>query len=248
MRMALVGDERREEEDEEHLAELGGLELEEAEVDPAPRAADDRPGQEDEHHEAHGPDEERLLRAPEEGRVDEEQRDHPDSAERHEDHLPRNEVLLVAGDVVLRDPCDRPEADADQRRDGAEQDPVEPADERRRFVARETGTTAPGGRVGRDVDRVQHGISPRSPGRWGRRGRRSSARRPCGRPGPPPCRRDRRSRSVRRRPARGSRTGRSRTTTTRSSSPPSTTFSAVPVLPAMSTSKLSNTAAAVPCG
>ena len=50
--------------------------------------------------------------------------------------LPHEVVARVAGDVVARDPVDRPEPDADERGDGSEQQPVEVARTRRRAPSR----------------------------------------------------------------------------------------------------------------
>ena len=54
--------------------------------------------------------------------------DHPDD---DVDGLPGEVVARVACDVVVRDPGDRPEPVADERRDAAEQEPVETPDEGR---------------------------------------------------------------------------------------------------------------------
>ena len=119
-------------EDEEDLAELRGLELDEAEVDPALRAADRLGGDEDDDHQ-------RERRAVDELPVPacEIDRDHggddePGDADRGGDSLTDDEVALVSGHVEARDARDDPEPVADERRCRREQNPVETPKERDR--------------------------------------------------------------------------------------------------------------------
>ena len=56
--------------------------------------------------------------------------EHAGDTERGGDGLPGHEVVRVAGDVESRDPADRPEAVADEGRDGEQQEPVEPSQDR----------------------------------------------------------------------------------------------------------------------
>ena len=61
--------------------------------------------------------------------IDERREQQPERPDHGEGHLPCQVVALVAGDIVVRDPGDRPEAVPDERPDAADQDPVETPDE-----------------------------------------------------------------------------------------------------------------------
>ncbi len=124
-----VGEEAGEEEREQHLPELGRLEGEEADVDPAPRPA--RRGARDE-HERHHPeraDVDHRLEPPVDGRVDQHHADHHDRADAGVQRLPAAEAPAR---VVLGDPADRPDPEPDDRGDGREQHPVHAARAARR--------------------------------------------------------------------------------------------------------------------
>ena len=121
--------EARDREHEEQLSELGRLELERAEVDPALRAAHRLGEHEDEEHD---PDRAAVEEAPvtliDRGR-DQDRHDHRDAAERDRDRLARDEVVGVPGHVEPGDAADRPEPVADERHDGEQEQLVEPADD-----------------------------------------------------------------------------------------------------------------------
>ena len=125
-----VGEEAGEREHEEQLAELGRLELEGADLDPALRAARRLGEREDEQHQH---ERERVDRPSERGGSDRgrsrARATKPANAEAGGDRLPDDVVALVALDVEARDPGDRPEPVGDERRDREQQEPVEPADE-----------------------------------------------------------------------------------------------------------------------
>ncbi len=122
--------------DEERLAELGRLELERPELDPALRPADGLREDEDEDHQRDRAAVDDAPVAPVE-RWRGEDRDHePGSADRGRDRLSRDEVARVAWNVESGDAGDRPQAVADERGDREQQHEVEPSDE------------------GRDIDRV----------------------------------------------------------------------------------------------
>ena len=148
--LAAFGQEARECEHEEHLAELGRLEPEEAEVEPALRAPDRTREEDDRDQERHAPEDHAPAGAVELG-VDEHHGHEAEHADRRVDGLAREVVVRVAGDVVTRDVRDRPEAVPDQQPDGSDQDPVEPADERR-----DVGTFAPARARGRPGGVVDH--------------------------------------------------------------------------------------------
>ena len=63
--------------------------------------------------------------------VDQHRGDEPDDSDCDEDRLPCDVVPGIARDVVARDPGNRPEPVADDRADGADEEPVEALDERR---------------------------------------------------------------------------------------------------------------------
>ena len=111
---------------EEQLAELGRLELERPEVDPALRAAHRLGEDEDEDHHADRAAVEEPPVALVDRRRDQDRDEHAGDADRGGDRLPRHEVVRIARDVESRDPRDRPEAVADEGRDGEQQQPVEP--------------------------------------------------------------------------------------------------------------------------
>ena len=181
-----VGEEAREREHEQQLPELGRLELERPDLDPALRAARGVGEREDEQH----PDERQsvdpFLRAAVVVGVDREGEQEAGEAEADRDRLTDDVVVLVALDVEARDPGHGPEPVRDDRPDGEQEDPVEPAQEAEDVEVLARGLT---GRV------LNHSRPP--PGRRPARG--TSARRPSAPPEPRPSRRGRRSRSRRRR-------------------------------------------------
>ena len=125
-----VGQQPCEEEDEQQLPELRGLELEETEVQPALRPAGDCTGEQHDHHQPERSAVDRLSMPPVVLRVDEDRCNEHQRAEPRVDALPEDVVVRVAGHVVSGDPGDRPEAEGDQRTGRRKQDPVEPADDR----------------------------------------------------------------------------------------------------------------------
>src|SRR5262249_30194421 len=132
------------EEDEEHLPELRRLEAEEGDVDPTLRASR-RLG--DQEHEQHQPEHEQVDRSlgaavPLPG--DEDRTRHQRDPDERQEQPADGKVGLDAGDAVLRDPGDRPEAVADESHRGREQDPVEAPEERPGLLPREAlGSPAP---------------------------------------------------------------------------------------------------------
>src|SRR2546421_10338305 len=138
-----IGEEAREGENEEELAELGGLEAEEADVDPPLRPARERRGEEDEHHQRDRPGIDHAVVAAVDGRGDEERAGGAHDPDRGEDRLARHVVARAAGHVVPRDAGDRPEPVCDQAADRHDEYPVEAARERRRLGA--GGPTGTGG-------------------------------------------------------------------------------------------------------
>jgi hypothetical protein len=127
-----VGEEAGQEEDEQQLPELRGLEAERPDVEPALRMARDGAAEQHEQHQAGRAAVDPALVAPIDLRVDEEQRDEADAADRCVDPLADNVVVGVALHVVRGDPGDRPEPKGQHRDHGAEQPPVEPAAARTR--------------------------------------------------------------------------------------------------------------------
>ncbi len=113
---------------EQDLAELGRLEAEEAQVEPALGTAN-RAGKEDDRDQERGAAEDHTPPRPVEIRIDERRDEQTQHADDDVDRLARQVVALVARDVVMRDPRDRPEPVPDERRDAADQDPVEAPDE-----------------------------------------------------------------------------------------------------------------------
>ena len=103
--IAAIGDERGEREQHGQLAELGGLELEAGQRDPAGRAADRRAEHEHDGDEPERAEVERHAQPPPERRIDRGHRDHADAAD--------DEVDRLAADVVARD---RPRCRAASRR------------------------------------------------------------------------------------------------------------------------------------
>ena len=83
-------------------------------------------------------------------RVDRTRRDHADARRRRVDALAHDVVVRVARDVVARDAGRRPQPVGEQRRDGGEQHPVEPARRAPRDVRRRR--RARGGPAGRRGD------------------------------------------------------------------------------------------------
>ena len=126
-----VGEEPGEREHEQHLPELGRLEREEADVDPALRAARGGAGREHEHHHRERPEVDRPAQSG--GR----RSGSTKSATTKHDGARRRRTApggreRGAARVVARDPVDRPEAVGRQpQRRAGEQQPVEPADEPR---------------------------------------------------------------------------------------------------------------------
>ncbi len=126
-----IGQEGGEEEDDEELAELRGLELEGAELDPAPGVADlDADHRHEEQHRDQRAEDDLAVPAVE-LRVDQQRDDQADSAQQGVSGLPLDVEVGIAGDVELRDAVDRPEAVPHDRDDRGEQHPVEPAEQRR---------------------------------------------------------------------------------------------------------------------
>ena len=125
--LAPVGEERGQEEHEQELPELGRLEAEGPDVDPAPRVADARAeqGRQDEHRDQEAVDDPRVL-APEAG-IDQRHPGQARAADQRVCGLADDVVVRVAGDVVLRDPRDHPEAVRDDPAGRGQQHPVEVA-------------------------------------------------------------------------------------------------------------------------
>ena len=134
-----VGEVPGEEERDQHLAELGRLEAEEAEIDPAPRAARHRARGEDEGHHREQGDIDDARETPVDLGVDEDRNCHQDEPDPGVDALARGGA---AARVELRDPVDRPEPVGDRREHGRQQQQVEAAHdlEHARVVA---GTARP---------------------------------------------------------------------------------------------------------
>ncbi len=121
----MVGDERREREDEEHLAELGRLEGERAEGDPAPGAVC---GRADGENDAEQSAEAEVDHAPEpavDRGVDQERRDEQDAAGADVEQLAAGGAPAR---VVAGDPADRPDPVGDDPDRGGEENEVDPAD------------------------------------------------------------------------------------------------------------------------
>ena len=114
-RASPVGEEAGQREHEQHLAELGRLECEEADVDPTVRAARGGAGGEHEQHDPERPEVDRPAQAAVAVGIDEQHE--------HEEHgtddcvhaLPRGGR---AARVVLRDPVDRPQPVTDDTGEG----------------------------------------------------------------------------------------------------------------------------------
>src|SRR5207245_5998804 len=102
--LAAVGEEPGQEENEEQLPELRGLEAEEAEVDPALRATRDGAAEEDDRHQAEGARVDRALVALVDGRVDQDGSDKRDQADGDEDALADDVVVRVSGDIATGHP------------------------------------------------------------------------------------------------------------------------------------------------
>ena len=126
-----VGEEAGQREDEEELPELGGLEAEEAQIDPALRPARQRGGEDDEDHQGDRPAVEAAPVAAVDGGVEEHGAEEPETADRRVHALADHVVVRVAGHVVARDARDRPQAVGDDAGDRRDERPVEAADERR---------------------------------------------------------------------------------------------------------------------
>ena len=148
---ALLHEEACDREDEQDLAELGGLELDESEVDPALGAANGLGDEEDEEHQRERRAvEEPPVSAHEVDRHDRGDRE-PDQADPRGDRLPDDEVVLVPRNVEARDARDHPEPVRDQRERRPEEDPVEAAHEGERMrLAPPAGDLDP--RTLRDLD------------------------------------------------------------------------------------------------
>ena len=119
-----VDEEAGEEQREENLPELGGLEAEEAEVDPAARPA--RRGARNEHEDHHREraSVDHALEPPVDRRIDQRRHDHQHAAHSGVERLAACEAPTR---IVPGDPVDRAQAVADDHQDGREQDPVESA-------------------------------------------------------------------------------------------------------------------------
>ena len=133
-----LGEEAGEREHEEELPELGRLEREEAEVDPARRAARRVAGDEDDRDQPDGAAEDRPPVAAVEIRVDERRHEQRDAADGRVEDLPVEVVASVSPHVEPRHAGDPPEPDGDEPGDAGEQDPVERAqdgDDRRAIAA-----------------------------------------------------------------------------------------------------------------
>ena len=116
-------------EHEEQLSELGRLQLERAEIDPALRAAHRFGEDEDEEHDPdRGAVEEAPVALVDRGR-DQDRHHHRDSAERDGDRLAGDEVVGIPRHVEPGDAADRPEPVPDERHDGEQEQVVEPADD-----------------------------------------------------------------------------------------------------------------------
>jgi hypothetical protein len=116
-------------EDEQHLPELGRLELDRPDVDPPLRAAHGLREDEDEDHQA---DRAEVDRPP--ATAVERGRDHrcdhePGAPDGGGNGLTHDEVVRFARDVEPRDAGHRPQPVADERARGEEQHDVEPSDE-----------------------------------------------------------------------------------------------------------------------
>ena len=126
-----VGQEAGEKEDEQQLPELGRLEAEEAEIEPALRVARDRSRQEHEQHQTGRAAVDRALEAAVVIGVDQDGEHQADEPHGRVDALADDVVAGVCREVVARDPGDRPEPVADERSDRAQEDPVESPEESR---------------------------------------------------------------------------------------------------------------------
>ena len=127
---AAVGDEPREEEDEQDLAELGRLEVEGAERDPALGPAHALRERKDEQEEDDGQAVEDTAVTAEDVRVHgrhDAEHDRPDG---DVDLLTEDVVVRIAGDVVPGNRPEHPEAVGDDRPDRREQEVVDVAQER----------------------------------------------------------------------------------------------------------------------
>ena len=162
-RTSAVDDEAGDREHEEHLPELGRLELDEPEIEPPLRAADRlRRDENDDHQPERHHVDDLPVPAPE---VDGHDRgDHePDRSDRRRDALAHDEVVLDTGNVEARDPGDDPEAVPDEAGGREHEDPVQAAQERQ-----DSGLRAPRpgahARALRDLDhRRVSTISPYPP-------------------------------------------------------------------------------------
>ena len=125
-----VGEEPCQGQDEEQLPELGRLEAEEAEVEPALRMVRDAARHQHEQHHADRADVDRPLEAAVVVGVDQQDDEQAHGAGGGVDALAQDVVARVPRDVALRDPGDRPEPVAEQPGDRGQQHPVETAQER----------------------------------------------------------------------------------------------------------------------
>ena len=144
-------DEAPDREHEEHLAELGRLELDDAEIEPALRSAHGLGGNVDDDHQRERRRVDELPGPAPDVDRDDGRDDEPDRSDRCCKALPDDEVVLVAGNVEARDAGDDPEAVADEAGGGSHEDPVEAAQERDQ---RRLGTTRGGSdpRAAGDLD------------------------------------------------------------------------------------------------
>ncbi len=141
-RAGAVDDEARDREHEEHLAELGRLELDDAQVEPALRAADRLGSHEHDDHEHEGRAVDELPGPAPDVDRDQRHRDEADGADSDGETLPDDLVARVPRDVEARDPGDNPEAVADERSGSSHEDPVQAAQEREQRRLRATGGSA----------------------------------------------------------------------------------------------------------
>ncbi len=126
-RPGAVGQESGDDEDDEDLRDLGRLELEEADVDPAVRPADRLLGDKHDSKQHERGDVERPPQAPVDLRVQGGGEREHDGAERHVHALADDEVVRIPGNVVPRDRLQHPEPVGDDSRNRRHEDEIEVA-------------------------------------------------------------------------------------------------------------------------
>jgi len=121
-----VGHERRERDDQQHLADLGGLVLKERQVDPALGAAGR--ARDPEHEQVRGDEqaEDDELQLPQARVVDLREHDREEEPDAGVDPLALDVVVRAAGDVVLRRAVQDDQRAADQAEGGEQEPEVEP--------------------------------------------------------------------------------------------------------------------------